>query len=124
MGGYKQKISKKRPDEYVTIHIYDCDVTWNESVVVHSILLSATMAHRSISLISMFGGVLVPHKHSNMLQIKAKFSLAFIHALVLLLGSFLLLVRCSAVCKKKRLHPLPIPPKHKNISGVNGPCST
>ena len=31
---YTQKISKKRSDEYVTIHIYDYDVTWNESVSV------------------------------------------------------------------------------------------
>ena len=32
MTRYKQKISKKRSDEYVTIHIYDHEVTWNESV--------------------------------------------------------------------------------------------
>ena len=30
--GIKQKISKNRSDEYVTIHIYDSYVTWNESV--------------------------------------------------------------------------------------------
>ena len=29
--GIKQKISKKRSDEYVTIYIYDYYVTWNES---------------------------------------------------------------------------------------------
>ena len=93
--------------------------------VFHSILLSATMAHRTVSLIlSMFEGVLVPHKHSSMLRIKAKFSLAFIHALVLLLGSFLLLARCSAVCEKIRMHSLLIPPKHENTSSVNNPCST
>ena len=50
MTGYKQKISKKRSDDYVTIHIYDHEVAWNESVSDTSILLSATMAHRSISL--------------------------------------------------------------------------
>ena len=33
MTGYKhKKISKKTSDEYVTIHIYDHEVTWNESV--------------------------------------------------------------------------------------------
>ena len=63
-------------------------------------------------------------KHSSMLWIKAKFSLVFIHALILLLGSFLLLARRSVVCKKKRLHSLLIPPKHENASGVNEPCST
>ena len=32
MTGYKhKKISKKTSDEYVTIHIYDHEVTWNES---------------------------------------------------------------------------------------------
>ena len=32
MTGYKQKkIFKKRSDEYVTIYIYDHEVTWNES---------------------------------------------------------------------------------------------
>ena len=82
------------------------------------------MAHRSISLIlSTFEGVLVPRKHSSMLRIKAKFSLAFIHALILLLGSFLLLARRSAVCEKKLLHSLLIPPNHENTSGVNEPCS-
>ena len=30
--GIKQKMSTKRSDEYVTIYIYDYDVTWNESV--------------------------------------------------------------------------------------------
>ena len=93
--------------------------------VIHSILLSATMAHRSISLmLSTFEDVLVPRKHSSMLRIKAKFSLAFIHALILLLGSFLLLARHSPICEKKRLHSLLIPPKHENTSGVNDPCST
>ena len=93
--------------------------------VFHSILLSATMAHRTVSLIlSMFEGVLVPHKHSSMLRIKAKFSLAFIHALILLLGSFLLLAKRSAACEKIRLHSLLIPPKQENTSGVNDPCST
>ena len=83
------------------------------------------MAHRSISLIlSTFEGVLLQRKNSSMLWIKAKFSLAYIHALVLLLGSFLLLVRRSAVCEKKRMHSLLIPPKHENTSGVNDPCST
>ena len=83
------------------------------------------MAHRSISLIlSTFEGVLVPCKHSSMLRTKAKFSLAFIHALILLSGHFLLLGRCSAVCEIKQLHSLLIPPKHKNTSGVNDPCST
>ena len=56
-----------------------------------------------------------------MLRIKAKFSLAFIHALILLLGSFLLLTRRSAVCEKKRLHSRFIPPKHENTSGMNDP---
>ena len=93
--------------------------------VIHSILLSATMAHRSILLIlSTFEAVLVPRKHSSMVRIKAKFSLAFIHALILLLGSFLLLARRSAVCEKKQRHSLLIPPKHENTSGVNDPCST
>ena len=92
--------------------------------VIHSVLLSATMACRSISLISTFEGVLVPCKHGIMLWIKAKFSLAFIHALILLLGSFLLLARRSAACEKKRLHSLLIPPKHENTSGVNDPCFT
>ena len=32
MTGHKHKISKKRPDEYITIHIYDHEVIWNESV--------------------------------------------------------------------------------------------
>ena len=60
------------------------------------------MAHRSISLIlSTFEGVLVPHKHSTMLRIKATFSLDFIHALILILGSIFLLARRSAVCEKK-----------------------
>ena len=80
------------------------------------------MAHRSISLIlSTFEGVLVPCKHSSMLRIKTKFSLAFIHALTLLLGSFLLLARHSGVCERKQLHSLLIPPKHENTSGVNDP---
>ena len=55
---------------------------------------------------------------SSILRIKAKLSLAFIHALILLLGFFLLLARRSAVCKKKLLHSLLIPPKHENTSGV------
>ena len=93
--------------------------------MIHLILFSPTMAHRLILLIlSMFEGVFVSCKHSSMLQIKAKFSVAFIHALILLLGSFLLLARRSAVCEKKRLHSLLIPPKHENTSGVNDPCST
>ena len=76
------------------------------------------MAQRSISLIlSTFEGVLVPRKRSSMLGIKVKFSLAFVHALILLLGSFLLLGRRSAVCQKKRLHSLLIPPKHENTNG-------
>ena len=56
------------------------------------ILLSATMAQRrSISLIlSTFEDVLVPYKHSSMLRMKAMFSLAFIHALIIILRSFLL----------------------------------
>ena len=83
------------------------------------------MAHKSVSLIlSTYEGVLVPRKHSSMLQIKAKFSLAFIHVLILLLGSFLLLARRPAVCKKKWLHSRLIPPKHENASGVNDLCST
>ena len=87
--------------------------------VIHSTLPSATVSQKSISLIlSMFEGVLVPRKHSSMLRIKARFSLVFIHALILLLGSFLLLGRRSAVCEKKRLHSLLIPPKHENTSGV------
>ena len=32
MTGHKQKISKKRSQEYVTIQIYDHEVIWNESV--------------------------------------------------------------------------------------------
>ena len=77
------------------------------------------MAHRSILLILstfLFKDV---RKHSSMFRIKAKFSLAFIHALILLLGSFLLLARRSAVSKK--LHSLLIPPKHENTSCVNDP---
>ena len=53
-----------------------------------------------------------------------KFGLAFIHELILLLGSFLLLARCSAICEKKRLHSLLTPPKYENTSGVNDPCFT
>ena len=80
------------------------------------------MTHRSISLIlSMFEGALVPCKHSSILRIKAKFSLAFVHALILLLGSFLLSARCSAVCEKKQLDFLLIPPKTENTSGLNVP---
>ena len=126
MTGYKQKkISKKKSDEYVTINIYDHEVTWDVSASDSSISLSAAMACRSISLIiSTFEGVLVPRKHSSMLLIKAKFSLAFIHALIVLLGSFLLLAKRSAVCEKKRLHSLLILPKHENTSGLNDPCST
>ena len=79
------------------------------------------MVHRSFELIlSTFEGVLVPRKHSSMFRIKAKFSLAFIHALIL----FLLLARRSILCKKKQLHSLLVPPKHENISGVKDPCST
>ena len=60
-------------------------------------LLSVTTAHRPILLIlSTFVGVLVPGQHSSILRIKAKFSLAFIHALILLLGSFLLFFFSSA----------------------------
>ena len=94
--------------------------------MIHLILLSATMAqHRSISLIlSTFEDVLLPYKHSSMFRIKAKFSLDFIHALIIILGSFILLARRSAVCKKKRLQSMLIPPKHENTSGVNDPCST
>ena len=75
-------------------------------------------------ILSTFECVLVPYKHSSMLQSKAKFSLAFIHALIIILGSFLLLARLSGVCEKKQLHSLLIPPKHENKSGVNNPCST
>ena len=124
MTGHKQKISKKRSEEYVTIQIYDHKVIWNESVS-DSFDLSATMAHRSILLIfSTFEGIFVPCKHSSMLWIKARFRLAFIHALILLLGSFLLLARCSAVCEKKQLHSLLSSPKHENTSGVNNLCSS
>ena len=49
---------------------------------------------------------LFPIQQSSILGIKATFSLAFIHALILLLGSFLQLVRFSAVSHKKRLHSL------------------
>ena len=93
--------------------------------VINSILLSATMARRSISVIlSTFEDALVPRKHSSMLRIKAKFSLAFIHALVLLLGSFFQSARRSAVCEKKGLHSLLIPPKHEDTRGLNDPCSS
>ena len=61
---------------------------------------------------------------SSILWIEVKFSLPFIHELILLLGSFLLLARRSAVCERKRQHSLLIPPKHENTSGVNDPCST
>ena len=85
---------------------------------------SASMARRSISLIlSTFEDVLVPRKHSSVLRIKEKFSLAFIHALILLLGSFLLLGRCSPISEKKRLHSLLSSKKHEKTSGVNDPCS-
>ena len=80
------------------------------------------MTHRSILLIlSVFEGALVAYKHSSILRINANFSLAFVHALILLLGSFLLSARCSAVCEKKRLHFLLIPPKTENTSGLNLP---
>ena len=82
--------------------------------VIHSVLLSATMGHRSILLIlSTFEGVLVPRKQSSIFRIKAKFSVAFTHAPISLLGSFLLLARHSAVYEKKRLHYLLIPQKQK-----------
>ena len=54
------------------------------------------------------------HTNSSVLRIKAKFSLTFIHALILLLGCLLLLARRSAVCRKKLQHSLLIPPKHEN----------
>ena len=63
-------------------------------------------------------------KHSSTLWIEAKFNLAFIYALILLLRSFLLLARLSVVCDKKWLHSVLIPPKHESTSGVNNPCST
>ena len=88
-------------------------------------LLSVAMAHRLILLIlSTFESVLVPRKHSSILQIKAKFSLAFTHALILLLCSFLLLASHSAVCEKERLHFLLIHPEHENTSVGEDPCST
>ena len=88
-------------------------------------LLPAAMTHRSISMILLrFEDVLVPRKHSSILRIKAKFSLAFFHVLILFLGSFLLLEKRSAVCEKKRLHSLLTPPKHEKGSGVNNLCST
>ena len=91
--------------------------------MIHSIILSSTMAHRSISLIlSTFESILVPRKNSSILQIKAKFSLALIHALILFSSSFVLLARRSAVCKKKQLYSLLIRLKHENTSGVNDPC--
>ena len=121
------KISKKRTNEYVSVHLHDREVTWNESASdsFDPLLLLATMVHRSISLIlSTFEDVLVSLKHNYILRIKAKFSLAFIRALILLLGSFLLLARRSGVWKKKWLHSLLIPPKHENTSGLNDSCST
>ena len=73
------------------------------------------MAYISISLmLTTFEGVLEPRQQNSMLRIKAKFSLAFIHALILLVGSFLLLARRSAVWEKKQLHSLLIPLKHEN----------
>ena len=68
--------------------------------------------HRSSWMIlSTFESALVPRKHRSILRINATFSLAFIHALILLFGSFLLLARRSAVCNRKRLHSLLVPPK-------------
>ena len=88
--------------------------------VIHLMLLSAKMTHRSILLIlSTFEGVLITRKHSSVLRIKAKHILAFNHVLTLFFGSFLLLARRSAVCKKKLLHSLFIPPKHENTSSVS-----
>ena len=69
-------------------------------------------------ILSTFEGALITRKHSSVLRIKAKLILAFIHALILLFGSFLLLARRSAVCKKKLLHSLFIPPKYENTSSV------
>ena len=118
------KYLKKEQKKYVTIHIYDREVIGNESVI-YSMLLSATMTHRSMSVILLtFEDVLVPRKHTSILRIKAKFSLAFFHVLILFLGSFLLLRKLSAVCEEKRLHSLLTPPKHEKGSGVNDLCST
>ena len=70
--------------------------------------LSAIMGNRSVLMIlSTFESVLVPRRHSSTLRIKAKFSLAFIHALVLLLGSFLLLARGSVEKNAKRNRCIP-----------------
>ena len=53
-------------------------------------------------MLSKFEIVLVPGKHSKILLIKVKFSLALIHAL---LGSFFLLARRSAICEKNGIIP-------------------
>ena len=111
MTGYKYKIILKESNEYVTIRIYDREVTWYESV---SDSLDTSLRNNGTQIISLisstFQGVLIPCKHNSILRIKAKFSLAFVQALILLLGSFLLLARRSAVCEKKRLHSLLINP--------------
>ena len=119
-----QKISKKKSDEYVTSHVYDHEVTWNESV---SDSFDITLSNNDIqinfaNIINVLGCSCSTQTQQH--ELSFKFSLAFIHALILLLGSFLLLTRRSAVCEKKRLHSRFIPPKHENTSGVNDPCST
>ena len=55
---------------------------------------------------------------------QGKVQSSFYPSLILLLGSFLLLARCLAVCEKKQLHSLLSSPKHENISGVNNLCSS
>ena len=96
-----QKISKKKSDECVTTHVYDHEVTWNESV---SDSFDITLSNNDTqinfaNIINVLGCSCSTQTQQH--ELSFKFSLAFIHALILLLGSFLLLTRRSAVCKKK-----------------------
>ena len=64
-------------------------------------------------------------KHSSLLRIKAKFSLAFIHALILLLGSFLLFSKTFSSMQKeitrRYVWCLLIVPQHYNYDINVGP---
>ena len=91
--------------------------------MIHSILLSAAMAHRSISLIlSTFEGVLVPRKHSSMLRIKAKVSFYPCTDLI-----FTFFSSASKTFSSMRKETAAFPAhsiKTWKHNGVNNPCST
>ena len=125
LGINAKKVSKNRTNKYVTIYIYDREVIWNESV---SDSFDDTLSNNSTQI--NFADIInvwecsCSRKLSSILRIKEKFSLAFIHALTLLLGSFLLLTIHSAVCEKERLHFLLNLPDPENASGMNDSYST